>query len=94
MMAWRSETIGDTTMPQKWSGKINGVGKSMGSGVGSGVFVFHRRPVCKRPRPEMMHEAIAGPRQRESDLPGFGAQDVGIEQAQIGPRLQFDADLG
>ena len=42
----------------------------------------------------MMHEAIAAARQRESRLPGLGAQDVGIEQAQIGPRFQFDADLG
>jgi hypothetical protein len=27
-------------------------------------------------------------------LPRFRAQDVGIKQAQIGPRLQLDADLG
>lgn len=41
-----------------------------------------------------MHEAVSCTRQRKSSLAGLGAQDVGIEQAQIGPRLQLDADLG
>ena len=50
--------------------------------------------MCKRPRAEMMHEAISGTRQRESCLPSLRAQDIRIEQAQIGPRLQLDADLG
>jgi hypothetical protein len=48
----------------------------------------------KRPCPEMMHEAIPATTQCEPRLAGLVAQDVGIEQAQIGPRLQFDADLG
>jgi hypothetical protein len=42
----------------------------------------------------MVNEAIPATRQRKPRLPGLAAQDVGIEQAQIGPRLQFDADLG
>ena len=50
--------------------------------------------MCKRPRTEMMHEAISGTRQRESRLPRLAAQDVRIEQTQIRPRLQFNADLG
>jgi hypothetical protein len=50
--------------------------------------------MCKRPHAEMVHEAIAANCQRESHLPGLGAQDVCIEQAQIGPRLWLDADLG
>jgi hypothetical protein len=50
--------------------------------------------MCKRPRSKMMHEAIPATGQREPRLPRLRAQDVGIKQAQIGPRLQFDANLG
>jgi hypothetical protein len=50
--------------------------------------------MCKRPHSEMVNEAIPATTEREPRLPGLAAQDVGIEQAQIGPRLQFDADLG
>ena len=60
----------------------------------SWIVTYPESPMCKRPRTEMMHEAISGTRQRESRLPRLAAQVVRIEQTQIRPRLQFNADLG
>src|SRR5260370_39178942 len=48
--------------------------------------------MCKSPRSKMVRGAITATRQRKPRLPGLGAQDVSVNQAQIGPRLQLKVD--
>ena len=44
--------------------------------------------MIKRPRAKVVNEQIPATRQREPRLPRFHAQDVRVEQAQIGPLFE------
>jgi len=53
-----------------------------------------RRTVGEGARAEMVDEQIAAAGQGEAGLAGLGAEDVGVEQAQVGPAVEGGADLG
>src|SRR5579884_3877972 len=55
---------------------------------GRALLCRSRRPVGERPRAEMMDKEVAAAGKRVAGLSGLGAQDIRIEQAQVGPRFQ------
>src|SRR6266404_6219237 len=51
--------------------------------------VRRRRPVGEGSRPEMVDEKVAADRQRKAGLTGLRAQNVRVEQAQVGPFVEL-----
>ena len=57
-------------------------------------FLQLRRSMGKRPRAEVVDEQIAAAGEGEVGLAGLDAQDVGVEQGQVGPFVEGgEADL-
>ena len=53
------------------------------------LLIVRRGAVGKRPRAEVMDEQIPTHRQRETGFAGFGAEDVSVEEAHVGPLFEL-----
>ena len=79
--------------PEQIVRKLQDADAMLGQITGLLLILLPGRTVGERPCAEMVNEEIPAATKRIAGLPGLGAQDVGVKQAQIGPLVKFGFDL-